>query len=99
MFSWRMQERTDRGDLIPGEALPDALPEAPLTKMEQSLFDRPAGRLTGLFPAAGAALFSQLFCRRCNVVRFLECMAGCMQCNCHHNAGKDNPDKRNDDRE
>jgi hypothetical protein len=37
----QMQERTDWGELIPGETLPDSLPERPATGMAQPLFDKP----------------------------------------------------------
>jgi len=37
----RMQERTDWGELIPGETSPGSLPEAPATGMAQPLFDKP----------------------------------------------------------
>ena len=38
----RMRERTDWGELIPGDTLPAALPEAPPTGTEQPLFNKPA---------------------------------------------------------
>ena len=37
----RMRERTDWGDLIPGEKLPDGLPEPPPTGQAQPLFNPP----------------------------------------------------------
>lgn len=37
----QMQERTDWGELIPGETLPGSLPERPATGMAQPLFDKP----------------------------------------------------------
>jgi NodT family efflux transporter outer membrane factor (OMF) lipoprotein len=37
----RMQERTDWGELIPGETLPATLPEQPATGMAQPLFNKP----------------------------------------------------------
>ncbi len=38
----RMRERTDWGDLIPGDAVPAALPEAPPSGSDQPLFNKPA---------------------------------------------------------
>lgn len=38
----RMRERTDWGELIPGDTLPAALPEAPPTGTAQPLFNKPA---------------------------------------------------------